>query len=437
MQNPIGSLTEFNHLKQEVKINKNILLVSVDIAKDNHTSAFEMTSGEILRKKFSFSNDREGFDAFINKIDYYCRQQPIEKVLVGMEATACYWKAFSHYLARANIAQVLVNTFTVKNNRQTLNLSKDKNDAKDCHNICDLMRQGKFHFLNLQKYENQDLTRLYRMRFSLMKDKARIRIKLRHLLSEIFPELERQTANILGKTMLAILQKCPFPKDVLQIDQQELTQLILEASRHKLGEKKARSLYQLAQTSVGIDSEELSTRLELSLLLKKLKAIEQDVGVIEKQLFDAVKNNRHYQLLLSIKGIGPIAAAGLVAEIGDIRCYTHAKQLTKLAGLDLWANFSGKSVRSGKHISKKGRKILRTVVYEAAITCVRCNRLFKNKFLNLLENQPRRRKIKALAYVAIADKLLRIVFRMLTDGTAFNPNYETILKERYQPKAKK
>lgn len=436
MDTSFDPFVEFNQLKQEVRLNKNILLVSVDIAKDTHTSAFEMTSGEILRKKFSFSNDIEGFSAFKNKIEYYQSQRLIDNVIVGMEATATYWKPLSAYLARLDMKQVLVNTFTVKNNRQTLNLSKDKDEAKDCHNICDLMRQGKFHFLNMHKYENQDLARLFRMRFSLIKDKAKIRIKSRHLLSEVFPELERQVSNILGKTIWAILQKCPFPKDIVQMDTQELTQLILEASHHKLGEKKAQSIYQLAQNSIGIDTEEMSTRLEMSLLFKKLSAIQQDISLIEKQLLEIVKNNRHYKLLLTIKGIGPVSAAGLLAEIGDIRYYSNAKQLTKLAGLDLWGNFSGKSVRSGKHISKKGRKILRTVAYEAAITCVRCNPFFKDKYLKLLENQPQRKKIKSMAYVAIADKLLRIVFRMLKDEKAFNPNYEKILKERYQPKNK-
>ena len=436
MPYPISSLSEFNQLKQEVKVNKNILLVGVDIAKENHTSAFEMTSGEILRKRFTFSNDFEGFSAFKDKIDFYQHRQPIEKVLVGMEATASYWKPLSHYLTTEQLAQVLVSTFTVKNNRQTLNLSKDKNDVKDCHNICDLMRQGKFHFLNLQKYEHQDLTHLFRMRFSLVKDKAKIRIQLRHLLSQVFPELERQTGNILGKTISAILQNCPFPKDILQMERQDLTQLIYEASNHRLGESKAQSIYQLAQNSIGIDTEEMSTRLEMSLLFKRLSAIKQDISVIENQILVCVENNPHYNLLRTIKGIGAVSAAGLLAEIGDIDCYSNAKQLTKLAGLDLWGNFSGKSIRSGKHISKKGRKILRTVAYEAAVSCVRCNPFFKNKYLQLLANQSPRKKICAIAYVAIADKLLRIVFRMLKDGQAFNPHYEEMLKERYQPKSK-
>ncbi len=427
-------LVEFNNLKQEIRRSNDFLLVGIDIAKKNHVSSFEMSSGQILRKHFSISNDSEGFQALLEKIEYYKNKHGVQKVICGLEATATYWKPLAVHLQENKLYTVLVSTLAVSKNRQTIDVSKDKNDAKDAHNICDLMAQGKFQFLNIRKGTVANLSRLFRIRFALTKEKAKIRIKLRQTLSETFPELEAHFKNILGATILGILHNCPFPHDIMKIGLEQLTEIIKQFSRNRLGTKKALTIYALAQKSIGVTIEEDSVRLEIELLIKKLQTILSDIKDVEAQILNLIQQNKNYSLLLSIKGIGTITAAGLIAEIGDISWYSTAKQITKLAGLDLWCSQSGSSVRSFKHITKKGRKYLRTIAYEAAINCVRCNEKFKQKYLQLLENQSRKKKIKAIAYVAIADKILRIVFRMLKDGKAYDPNYDNILKERYSSK---
>ncbi|WP_240159659.1 IS110 family transposase [Paenibacillus aceris] len=62
--------------------------------------------------------------------------------------------------------------------------------------------------------------------------------------------------------------------------------------------------------------------------------------------------------MLAIKGIGKDTIAGFLAEIGDIRQYHHPKQITKLAGLNLKTNSSGKHIGQTQ-ITKRGRKRLR------------------------------------------------------------------------------
>jgi transposase len=433
-KNSFAPLVEFNQLKQDIKKRNDILVVGTDISKRNHVSSFELSSGEILRKRFSFSNDIEGYTAFVEKINYYKDKYNIQQVICGLESTATYWKPLAIHLQHLGFYVVLVSVLAVNKNRQTIDVSKDKNDAKDAHNICDLITQGKFQYLNIRKGHIAELSRLFRIRFGLIKERAKIRIKLRQILSECFPELEAHFQDMLGATVLALLSICPFPKDVLELGEEKLTRLIKTASRHRLGNKKALTIITLAQRSIGIDISEKSTRLEFNMQLNKLKLLLSEIKTTEQMILDVIKDDKNYQLLLSIKGIGLVTAAGLIGEIGDINWYSSAKQLTKLAGLDLWGKVSGESVRYAKHITKKGRKYLRTIAYEAAVNCVRCSDVFKQKFNTLLENQHRKNKIKAIAYVAIADKILRIVFRMLKDGTEYDPTYDNKLKERYRPK---
>jgi len=144
-----------------------------------------------------------------------------------------------------------------------------------------------------------------------------------------------------------------------------------------------------------------------------------------------VKMREDYQLLLTIRGVGPITATSLIAEIGDITNFSSGKQLIKLAGLDLYGLESGISIHSQRKISKRGRKTLRTVVYQAAVSCIRCNAHLKACYLELLAHQPSKEKIKPKALVAIASKLLRIVYRMLTNKEDFDANYDEMLRERF------
>ena len=80
--------------------------------------------------------------------------------------------------------------------------------------------------------------------------------------------------------------------------------------------------------------------------------------------------------LLEIKGIGITTVAGFIAEVGDITRFDRTKELQKLAGLELVADSSGK--HNGKtKISKRGRKRLRYLLFEAAISVVGKNEEFK------------------------------------------------------------
>lgn len=80
--------------------------------------------------------------------------------------------------------------------------------------------------------------------------------------------------------------------------------------------------------------------------------------------------------LMEIKEIGLVSVSGFIAEVGDIGRFDNPKQLQKLAGYAIVANDSGK--HSGEsRISYRGRKRLRYVLYEAAISLVGKNTEFR------------------------------------------------------------
>ena len=120
-------------------------------------------------------------------------------------------------------------------------------------------------------------------------------------------------------------------------------------------------------------------------------------------------------LILSIPGIGEVTAAAILGEIGGFCQYENPGQIRKLAGFDLVGRQSGN--HQGKLvISKRGRKLLRTVLYRAAVSSVRCNEVSIRFYNGLIESTRPNTLKKKQALVAVMGKLIEIMFALVRTG---------------------
>ncbi len=105
-----------------------------------------------------------------------------------------------------------------------------------------------------------------------------------------------------------------------------------------------------------------------------------------------------------------MTAAGLIGEVGDFRQFSTISEMMKLAGMDLFEISSGIH-RGRRRISKRGRPLLRKLLFFAALNTVRKGGVMHACYQRYLHRgMP---KVKAL--VAIARKLLRIIFALVRD----------------------
>ena len=113
-----------------------------------------------------------------------------------------------------------------------------------------------------------------------------------------------------------------------------------------------------------------------------------------------------------------MTVSGFIAEVGDIGRFDNPKQVQKLAGYAIVSNDSGKH-RGESRISYRGRKRLRYVLYEAAISLVGKNAEFRQ-----IHEYYRTRKEKPLkkmqSVVAVACKVMRIFYAILTKGIQYD-----------------
>jgi len=118
--------------------------------------------------------------------------------------------------------------------------------------------------------------------------------------------------------------------------------------------------------------------------------------------------------LLQLPGVGLLSAMTLLAEIGDISRFPSSKKLVGYAGLGARIRSSGQSHRSGG-ITKQGRRQLRATMIEVAWVAVRDHSYWQSRYEYLVEQK---HKEKQLAIVAIARRLLVVVWHVLTAQAA-------------------
>lgn len=116
--------------------------------------------------------------------------------------------------------------------------------------------------------------------------------------------------------------------------------------------------------------------------------------------------------LMQLPGIGLITAMIILAAVGDITHFAHAKHLVGYAGLGPYVHDSGKTQRHGG-ITKHGRADLRYAMVEAAWVAVRTHPRWQAEFARLAKRMPDNQAI-----VAIARKLLVVVWHVLHDHAA-------------------
>lgn len=121
------------------------------------------------------------------------------------------------------------------------------------------------------------------------------------------------------------------------------------------------------------------------------------------------------KLLMSIPGVGPQTAVTCVSEICDISRFPDAQKLTAWLGLDPRVHQSGTSIHGKGYISKRGNKLLRTRLYNAASVAV----LHENMFQDFFQRKRSEGKPYRVALCAVMRKMVHVIHAVWTRGTPF------------------
>ncbi|WP_137638909.1 IS110 family transposase [Loigolactobacillus binensis] len=336
----------------------------------------------------------------------WLRDQQIELVL--MESTGQYWRPVWQILAPFGFKMILCNPRIIKN------IPGKKTDQKDSEWIAELGRLGLVSASFIPPQAIQELRESTRLKKSLTQDITkkknaihnilqRSNIKLTTYVTDIFNGAGRKLLDLLvngEKTTLPRIKQCMHGRMKATPEQiQAALDGVLSANDRRL----------------------------LDILLELLKQITAAITELEQQIEAQLDPFRKlYLRLQTIPGISEGVAKIIIAEVGaDVSPFPTAHHLASWAGL-CPGNYESAGIAKSSHITH-GNVHLKTAMVQAAMGAKRQKNTGLTDFFYRLSSHMGRQK----AVVALAHKLLRIVYAMIDTGQ----NYQELKRSERSQKA--
>lgn len=398
-----------------------VILVTVDVGMSKHTGYIRFPDGSEV-KPFDFYNNQQGFKYLWHRIEEARQTHGIQEVVVGSESTGSYGEPLVHYLNTKGVTLVQVNPSHTKRVKELEDNSPGKTDHKDPRVIADIIQFGHGLSVIIPEGAAAQLRRLTQARERCIKRLTILNNQLRDLVFIMFPEFPDVMKGVDNKTSRYLLTHYCTPRDIMDKGVSELSEIMRKVSRGKLGKERAGELYAAACRTVGITEGIESIVFEIKGIVSFINRWEQYISDLEAEMKRQLEHIAYSRNILSIRGIGVVTAAGLIGEVGDFKRFNTVAEVTKLSGYNLYEISSGK--RQGRRrISKRGRPLLRKLLYYASVNTVR-----KDGVMHLYYKNYRSRMPKTKALVAVARKLLRIIFAIVRDNSTYKENTARLMQ---------
>lgn len=411
---------KYNTQNEKIEaITDNTMVVGIDIGSEEHYArAFDNRGRELSAKPFSFHNDEEGFASLITWMEELKQKHDMRHVMPGMEPTGHYWFDLAAFLQKNDMRPVHVNPYHVKQSKELDDNNPNKTDRKDPKVIAGLVNEGRYSYPYIPEGIYAEIRSLSNQLAWSQKVLTGLKNRLARWFSIYFPEYREVYKNLYAVSGMMILRKAPLPADIAALGVQGVNQIWRDAKMKAVGLKRAMTLVNAAMNSIGKTEGPEAARIELKNLLEDIDRYMNRINELMTLLAEKASEVPYIDKLLRIRGVGPKTAYGFIAEVGDIRRFDDPKQLQKLAGFAIVESSSGKH-QGGHHISYRGRKRLRYVLYEAALSVVGQNPEFKGIYQYYTTRKLNPLK-KMQALVAIACKLIRVFYVILAKGVDYD-----------------
>ncbi|MBE7566735.1 IS110 family transposase [Acidithiobacillus sp. HP-11] len=354
---------------------------------------------EVERRQFgSFKKDRRAL------ADWCATWQPDAVV---MESTGIYWKSPYAALEQVGIRAQVVNACHVKQ------VPGRKTDVGDAEWLAMLARAGLLRGSFVPPAPLRELRLIARQRQKLVGMLASEKNRLHKVLTDGGIRLGVVVSDIHGQSaraMIKALIQGATPQEVLSLASHRL-----KASREEILDALQGDL-------------SACHRFVLDEVMHHIEALEAQIARFDTRLLDGLAPQQHaLALLQTLPGVDTIGAALLLVEIGDdMKAFGSADRLASWAGLCPGNNESAGKRKSGR--TRKGNPYVRRVLCECAHAASRTQCALRTKFQNLVVRRGHKRSI-----IALAHKMLRIIYFMLSRGTYYRDaatDYEALSVQR-------
>ena len=406
----------------------NPLYVGIDVSSRNNVVFFMKPDGSKI-KNFSVPNSKNGAEKLLKEILSALSAFSLSDVIIGLEATSVYGDNLVCFLREAAPLVPFNRKIHVLNPKQVSKFKESyndlsKNDSVDSFVIADCLRFGRINKeVYLDDYRYKALQTLTRARYVAMQNLVREKQRFINVLFKKYSSFtqEKVFSDTFGSSAMAVYEFFDSADTLAYMDLCKLTQFLQEKGKNHFSDpealaksiqKAARSSYRLPKT---IND---SVNQVLSLSISSIRALESQIKAFDKAIADQITLIPN--TLTSIKGIGPVYSAGIIAEIGDINRFSDQSKLAKYAGLAWNQHQSGSFEAQKTRLIKSGNRYLKYYLCEAAMSLVRCDQEY-SRFYHLKYNEVNQFQHKR-ALALTARKLVRLIFRLLKDNRLYIPS---------------
>ena len=386
-------------------------IVGIDIGKNHHEASIVSPEGKQIGRSLRFATTHKGADSLMSFIFKNIGNSPC---VFGMEATGHYWYPIYSFLKAKGYTIYVINPIQSDSLRK-MYIRQTKNDSIDSFLIAEVIRFGQFGTTSMADENILAMRQLCRYRDSVISSRTEIKLRIGTIMEQIFPEYEKQFSSLWVSTSMGILEKYLTPENIENAPIDELFEIIKDKSHNRLTKAKAISIKEAAADTFGIKIAQDAFSFQLKQLIDRMNFLDKQIEALDCQILEYYEKFDCY--LHTIPGIGMIAAATILAEIGDINRFKSSSALVAFAGIDPTVRQSGEFSSTHNHMSKRGSPYLRHAIFLAATTCS-----FHNSPLNAYYKRKRDQgKHHLTATGAVARKLTSVIYAVLRDSKPYEP----------------
>jgi transposase len=367
-------------------------------------------------KNFQLDDTAKGHHQLNSILIDFSSKHPDSVIIAGVESTGGYennwFESLWELQDRIEISVARINPIGTHHSSKA-SLDRVVTDKKAARTIAEYLINYKDKVSFKKKDKFSSLRRQWKFVRMLTKQRTQLYNQLESNLYNANPELLRYSKYGYPKWLLKVILDYPTARHLSKVRVSTLLAIPY------VTQARAESLINRAKSSVASSTDDITGNL-ITALVKQIISL---TGLINKQSKIIADNCQlpEIEILKSFKGIADYSAIGLLLRIISVEDFSSTKKLSSFFGMHpIWKQ-SGDGT-FGMHLSKKGSREARALLYNVAFTAIRCNPHIKEIYLRHCSKGMKKTK----AIVACMHKILRIIYGMLKNNEKFNPEKDKV-----------
>lgn len=340
--------------------------VGIDVSKGKSMIAVVRPFGEVVVTPFEVRHTASELRNLV------CSLQSLDgETRVILEHTGKYYEPVTQVLHEAGIFVSAVNPLLIKKYGNN-SIRKVKTDKADALKIA---RYGLDNWVELREYTPMEAVReqlkiLNRQYNLYVKNKTALKNNLISLLDQTFPGVNTFFSSPVRED--GSQKWVDFASSFWHVDCvrglsfksfSERYQKWCKRHGYNFSSSKVAAIHEEAKELVPILLKNASTKVLIEEAFKQLNSVSQTVEVLRTEMRCLAEQLPEYPVVMAMRGTGPSLGPQLMAEIGDVRRFSHKQSLAAFAGVDPMPKQSGKHERQSDPSSKRGSPYLRKTLF--------------------------------------------------------------------------